>query len=203
MSLAYELRMARNAQEVIDLLTGNDDRPGVSMPFEVALEIDGKLGAIPKMADDLHAERQFLFGAIEALRACSQAGRAPMSLGTTKRDPVLCLRRPKRSGAAERSSRSFAMNTFEPTRNERPAKMQRDDKDYAIEFGEYLAKAAERFMDSENAVEAARMLSDFGAEQDASADHSEAWRSLESAIYEFRKRAARAGHEPPAIDLNR
>jgi hypothetical protein len=30
---------------------------------------------------------------------------------------------------------------------------------------------------------------------------TEAWRGLGGAIYEFRKRAARAGHEPSAIEF--
>jgi hypothetical protein len=32
---------------------------------------------------------------------------------------------------------------------------------------------------------------------------SDAWDGLRSAVYEFRKRAARAGHEPSAIKFNR
>lgn len=76
--------------------------------------------------------------------------------------------------------------------------MARDDKEYAIEFGEYLAKAAERFMEAVNALQAARMLSDFGAEMKAEPEHTEAWKGLGEAVYEFRKRATRAGHEPSA-----
>jgi hypothetical protein len=54
---------------------------------------------------------------------------------------------------------------------------ERTPKDYAIEFGEYLAKAADRYLSAVNAWE------DY--------DEGDARRSLESAIYEFRKRAAR------------
>jgi len=79
----------------------------------------------------------------------------------------------------------------------------RDDNDYAIEFGEYLATAAEGFMEATNAVSAAQMLADFGAAQAADETLTEAWKCLQSAIYEFRKRAARAGHEPSAVKFNR
>jgi hypothetical protein len=56
---------------------------------------------------------------------------------------------------------------------------ERTSKDYAIEFGEYLARAADRYLAVVDAWEEGY------AEGDAR-------RSLESAIYEFRKRAARA-----------
>jgi hypothetical protein len=56
----------------------------------------------------------------------------------------------------------------------------RTDKDYAIEFGGYLASAAEHFQD----VMQAELAGDH--DQDAVGD---AWRGLDSAIYEFRKRA--------------
>jgi hypothetical protein len=59
----------------------------------------------------------------------------------------------------------------------------RTDKDFAIEFGEYLAKAAEHFQD----VMQAERAGDY--DQDAVGD---AWRALDSAIYEFRKRATKA-----------
>lgn len=81
--------------------------------------------------------------------------------------------------------------------------MARDDKDYAIEFGEYLAVAAKRFMDACDAVEAAQMLSDFGAATLAEPEYSEAWSKLGEALYEFRKRAARSGHEPSAVEFAR
>lgn len=57
----------------------------------------------------------------------------------------------------------------------------RTDTDYAIEFGEYLAKAAESYMQA---------VADYGADDpDATND---AWDALRSAIYEFRKRAIKA-----------
>jgi hypothetical protein len=65
-------------------------------------------------------------------------------------------------------------------------------RDYAIEFGEYLADAAEQFMDATNALSQARMLSDFGAATTAELALTDAWRGLKSAIYEFRGRAVRA-----------
>ncbi len=79
----------------------------------------------------------------------------------------------------------------------------RSDKDFAIEFGEYLATAADDFLDACNAVQSANMLSDFGAQQSASELHNDCWAALRDAVYEFRKRAARAGHEPSAIKFNR
>jgi hypothetical protein len=54
---------------------------------------------------------------------------------------------------------------------------ERDDKDYAIEFGEYLAKAAE-----------AHLAGYIAGVTDHEADLT---RSLRLAIYEFRKRAGR------------
>ena len=59
----------------------------------------------------------------------------------------------------------------------------RSPKDYAIEFGRYLADAAERFMREQNR-----------AWQAGEAPDSEYWSALESAIHEFRKRALRAEH---------
>ncbi len=71
----------------------------------------------------------------------------------------------------------------------------RDAKDFAIEFGEYLATAAELFVDG-MAVEIAAIKSlivsgDYpdGYNPDAIGDIN---RALQSAIYEFRKRAAKA-----------
>lgn len=61
----------------------------------------------------------------------------------------------------------------------------RSPKDYAIEFGEYLAQAAEQFQ---------AMMQDFlkgDYDRDAISD---AWGKLDSAIYEFRKRKVRAEH---------
>lgn len=59
----------------------------------------------------------------------------------------------------------------------------RSPKDYAIEFGHYLADAAEQLI--------AEMNRAAKAEEEPCPDH---WRALESAIYEFRKRALRAEH---------
>lgn len=79
----------------------------------------------------------------------------------------------------------------------------RDDKDFAIEFGEYLATAADDFLVALNHRDAALRLSDFGAEQAADEALTDHWRALQDAVYEFRKRAARAGHEPSAEKFNR
>jgi hypothetical protein len=59
----------------------------------------------------------------------------------------------------------------------------RDAKDFAIEFGEYLAKAAEHFQDI--------LQTELKGEHDYNALH-DAWGGLDSAIYEFRKRAVMA-----------
>ena len=58
---------------------------------------------------------------------------------------------------------------------------KRSEIDYAIEFGRYLATAAEQFMAEQNraAMEG----------EDPDPDY---WRSLVSSIHEFRKRADRA-----------
>jgi len=62
----------------------------------------------------------------------------------------------------------------------------RDAKDYAIEFGEYLATAAESYMSAADV----RISTKIGVgEQEALAERFVA---LRSAIYEFRKRAERA-----------
>lgn len=62
---------------------------------------------------------------------------------------------------------------------------ERSPADFAIEFGGYLANAAEEFMG---------FLNETGAAVNARYQSSltDQWRSLESAIYEFRKRAERA-----------
>lgn len=70
------------------------------------------------------------------------------------------------------------------------ASADRSPKDYAIEFGEYLAKAAERFQDTIQCV----LKGDY--DQD---ELTERWRALDSAIYEFRKRALRAEY---GVDLS-
>lgn len=58
----------------------------------------------------------------------------------------------------------------------------RDDKDYAIEFGGYLARAAEHYLEVVN-----------DPVRNGPDELSDAHRSLRSSIHEFRKRAARAG----------
>lgn len=57
----------------------------------------------------------------------------------------------------------------------------RTDKDFAIEFGEYLATSAVRLLACLN-------------NEDRAATY-EARQALESAIYEFRKRAAKARND--------
>lgn len=71
-------------------------------------------------------------------------------------------------------------------RPERPTDdhLGRTDKDFAIEFGGYLANEVERFMRHHNSQ---------GNLTAAEADEGvERWNALRSAIYEFRKRAERA-----------
>ncbi len=57
----------------------------------------------------------------------------------------------------------------------------RSPKDYAIEFGHYLANAAEQFMTEQNRAMRADELPD-----------GNYWLALNSALHEFRKRALRA-----------
>ena len=67
----------------------------------------------------------------------------------------------------------------------------RTPKDYAIEFGEYLATASERFISATNRWHHA--AAGWGTNlQDAQIENNEACRALKSAIGEFRKRALRA-----------
>lgn len=84
----------------------------------------------------------------------------------------------------------------------------RTDKDYAIEHGGYLATAAEYFLaklnDYYKAVERCDPDRDEEVIDNAQQEESDAWQGLNSAIYEFRKRAERAierpssaGTEPP------
>ncbi len=57
----------------------------------------------------------------------------------------------------------------------------RTDKDFAIEFGEYLATAADR------------MIAELRREsQERDGVNTDVFRGLQDAIYEFRKRAAKA-----------
>ena len=66
----------------------------------------------------------------------------------------------------------------------------RTDKDYAIEHGGYLADAAEAYIDERNKYDALDQVD--VAEQDLLNDH---FRALNSAIYEFRKRAKRSQND--------
>lgn len=77
----------------------------------------------------------------------------------------------------------------------------RTDADYAIEFGEYMAVAAEHYLDVSDKY---RDQVTNGARHHIHSDMvSDAWEGLRSAVYEFRKRAARAGHKPSAEKFNR
>jgi hypothetical protein len=63
---------------------------------------------------------------------------------------------------------------------------ERSAKDFAIEFGGYLADSAEAFMAALNEY-------DVNPEADGAADvRGDCWKGLASAVYEFRKRADRA-----------
>lgn len=62
----------------------------------------------------------------------------------------------------------------------------RDDKDFAIEHAEYLAKAAEAYMNL------AGVSQNPNLPVDTQVDLSERFRNLKSCIYEFRKRAEKA-----------
>lgn len=64
---------------------------------------------------------------------------------------------------------------------------ERNAKDYAIEFGGYLAAAARRYMASVNRE----------VIPEGDTECGEAWRGLKSAIYEFEKRAARLKEQAP------
>lgn len=59
--------------------------------------------------------------------------------------------------------------------------VERTPKDFAIEFGEYMAQAADNYLAASDSPET----------EDDNAKH-EAWIALRSAVYEFRKRADRA-----------
>jgi hypothetical protein len=63
-----------------------------------------------------------------------------------------------------------------------PKLRRRTPKDYAIEFGGYLAQAARRYMDSVNRE----------VIPEGDTECTDAWRGLGSAIHEFEKRARRA-----------
>jgi hypothetical protein len=74
------------------------------------------------------------------------------------------------------TTRLMKAAAIEQLRADHPAQGERTPQDYAIEFGEYLAKSAEAFMHRVN---------------DYPYDCNEEWCGLRSAVYEFRKRAAR------------
>jgi hypothetical protein len=70
-----------------------------------------------------------------------------------------------------------------------------NSKTVAIEFAEYMAKSAERFIAAANAVDAMRggeTHPDDGTIYDAEMELTEARTRLEADIYEFRKRRDRA-----------
>ena len=67
----------------------------------------------------------------------------------------------------------------------------KDAKDYAIEFGGYLAESAERYIAAVNALESAREGSSDQSVEDAESDAMEAVTRLKSDIYDFRKRRNR------------
>jgi hypothetical protein len=69
---------------------------------------------------------------------------------------------------------------------ERKAK-ERDDKDYAIEFGGYLADAAEQFIHAYN-FRQMQEQADVDVDVDA---FNDIYRALTNAIFEFRKRSAK------------
>ncbi len=73
------------------------------------------------------------------------------------------------------------------------AQQERTPKDYAIEFGEYLAKAVEHYFKERNRYDAAEDEEEY--DTDALND---AWRGVHSALGEFRKRAIRATATPAA-----
>jgi Lar family restriction alleviation protein len=73
----------------------------------------------------------------------------------------------------------------------------RSDKDYAIEHAEYMAKSADRLIAAVNDLALAEQEHDEGIANESDVDAAretlaEATRSLNSDIYEFRKRRARA-----------
>lgn len=80
---------------------------------------------------------------------------------------------------------------------------RRTPRDYAIEFGGYLATSAERYMATVNVYWAAYSDGDDEAVDEAEAAMSEAYQRLQSDIYEFRKRAGRVTRPPPVAVLPR
>jgi hypothetical protein len=75
---------------------------------------------------------------------------------------------------------------------------ERSARDYAIEHGGYLADAAEAYLNARNAYDiAAAGYADggetIGGEPPNSDELTDCHQGLRAAIYEFRKRASRAG----------
>lgn len=71
----------------------------------------------------------------------------------------------------------------------------RTPADYAIEHAEYLAQAAEGFIEAANALAKSHMDSEEDETEpqlDAAGAYSDHLQGLQSAVYEFRKRAERA-----------
>ena len=73
---------------------------------------------------------------------------------------------------------------------------ERTPQDYAIEHGEYLAKAVEHYQRIKNAFAEFMETADWDRDEEfieqLRSDLSEAWHGMSGAIYEFRKRAERA-----------
>lgn len=75
--------------------------------------------------------------------------------------------------------------------------MERTNKDYAIEFAEYLAKSAEYFMEQLNFRDSLQLKIEEGFEvpendiNNAQENVSEGFINVRDAVYEFRKRAER------------
>lgn len=69
--------------------------------------------------------------------------------------------------------------------------MMQAERDRLIEFGEYLAKAAEQFGErvNDHAVVCDEITCDLDEATNAELAMADSWRALKSAIYGFRKRA--------------
>ena len=92
-------------------------------------------------------------------------------------------------GEDDHSIASAALCSCAYTRAQRPC---RTDKDYAIEFGRYLAASAERYQAAVNSYYSARDGDCDQTKVYAAAEMTEAYTRLSSDIHEFRKRAERA-----------
>lgn len=82
-----------------------------------------------------------------------------------------------------------------------PGAAQRSHKDLAIEHGEYLAKSAEFLLNSINEENRLQVEADPDRDEElidyARETRNDAWKGLNSAIYEFRKRANRCSPGAP------